>query len=250
MLDVKKIASVEEGVIKLLTIRELPVPDFSVERACKGEYTHILRIGEERIPLLYHRYEPRINALHGYGRSTLENCCLNTYSFVGSDVSLEELLWRELDLAEYILGSKIVKITAFVNGGACNLIAKTALGTLANLELGNTMASGTIPQFSHRLITKHGMASDRTVNNMVEQNGIYLFGNNDTRPLTFDEGDYYLFGLSESESTEVSYIYGIIKGAVDRQELISQNKRLKGLVKAAFESSRLGKSVFVSEEEL
>ncbi len=252
MLEVKysKVASVEDGVRRLLTIRDMEAPDFSVANKPEGEHVDVLTLSGKRIPLLAWRYEPRMNSLRNYGQKAVkENCCLNASSFVGKDVDISDVIYKELDIAEYLLGEPIVKVTAFMNGAACNLIAKTESGMQANLELGATMAPGTIPQFQHRLITKHGMANDKGVNDLVEQSGVYVFSDSDTRPVVYDDGEYYLYGLSVEESVTCTYVLAIIKGTVLADSIIEQDKHLRTLVDAVYESARLGKSVFVGGAE-
>lgn len=242
--------SIEDGVRRLLTVRDKAVPEFKLEHRGEGELCDTLIYGGRRIPLLTWRQEPRMNSMRNYGlKAPLENCALNTVSFLGKDFSLDALIYRELDIAEYTLVSPIKKVTAFMNGNACNLLAKTESGALAGLELGATMAPGTIPQFNHRLITKHGMASDRTVNNVVEQSGVYLFADGDARPVAYDDGEYYLYGLSVEDSCEAVYIFRILIGAIDADALIEQDKRLRLALAAVHESARLGGSVFVGGEE-
>lgn len=248
MLDfhLKKVESVKEGVIRLLTIRDLPIPEFEIVKRGEGEFTDTLIYEGKEIPLHHWRHEPRIDRMHGYGKKEPDNNnCVNTYSFVGSDIPLDCLLYKELDIAEYLLGSPIVKVTAFVNGNACNLLAKTAKGTVAGLELGATMAPGTIAQFGHRLITGHGMATDRTVNTLVEQSGVYLYKNNDSRPYEYNDGEYYLFGLTNEECYTATLIQGIIKGVVDGDALIRDKEHLLRVLDAVYKSSEEKRSVEV-----
>lgn len=240
MLDfhLEKVRSVKEGVIRLLTVRDLPIPEFDIVKRAEGEFTDTLVLEGKRIPLLTWRHEPRIDRMHAYGKKEPDNNnCINTYSFVGSDIPLECLIYKELDIAEYTLGSPIVKVTAFINGAACNLLAKTAKGTVAGLELGATMAPGTIPQFNHRLITGHGMATDRTVNTLVEQSGVYLFKNDDSRPHEFNDGEYYLFGLSPEECQCATLVQGIIKGEVNAERLIRDAEHLSRVLRAVYTSA-------------
>ena len=244
MKNQKPVKSVREGVVKLLEMRELSAPDFEIIKK-KGEFAELLILGGKEIPLLFWRHEPRINSLHEYGSDLTDNSALNVYSFVGSDTALDEHIFKELDLSEYILNSKIEKVTAFINGGACNLIAKTESGTLANLELGNTMAEGTQPQFSHRLVTKRGMASDRTVNSMTEPFGVTLFSSSDTRPFGFDDADHYLLGLTPDEAYRVTFIRAIIVGDIDADRLCADYERLKSVLNAVYRSAKESESVNV-----
>lgn len=243
-----KVSSVEEGVRRLLTVRDVPIPEFSIEPMGEGGLCDTLILGERRIPIFRWRHDPRMNAMRNYAlKAPDENCALNTVSFIGKDTSLDAIIYRELDIAEYLLVSKTEKITAFVNGGACNLVAKMESEGVAGLELGATMAPGTIPQFNHRLITKHGMASDKTVNNIVEQSGVYLFADGDPRPVAYDDGEYYLYGLSVEESCAATFIQSIILGRIDADALIEQDRHLRELLALVHESARIGKSVKVKE---
>ncbi len=243
----EKLSSVEEGVRRLLTIRDRAIPDFRVDPRSEGELVDTLVLEGERLPLLDWRYEPRTNSMRGYGRVAEQNCCVNVSSFFGSDTPLDVLIYRELDLAEYLLHSKIVKVTAFIRGGACNLIAKCESGAQANLELGTTMAPGTIPQFQHRLITTHGMANDKGVNDLVEQSGVYVFTNEDTRPVVYDDGEYYLYGLTVEQSVRCTFIQGVVLGRVDKAELVEQDKHLREVLAAVHKSAECGQSVLVGD---
>lgn len=246
----EKVTSVEEGVRRLLTVRDVEIPEFELLRRPEGYYTDVLVYDGKKIPLFPKRYDPRMNNMRGYGmKAVYENCILNTISFAGNDVSLDEIMYYELDLAEYVLGTRVTKITAFINGGACNLLAKTENGAVAGLELGATMAPGTIPQINHRLITKHGAATDRTVNNVVEQSGVYLFSASDPRPVAYDDGEYYLYGLTVEESMLATFIQAVLLGRISADALIEQDKHLRELLLAAHKSAECGKSVPVSAKE-
>lgn len=252
MLEVKyeKVTSIEEGVRRLMTVRDEEIPDFTLERRGDGGLCDMLVLSGERIPLLSWRHEPRMNSMKNYGcRAPEENCAINTVSFVGKDTSLDALIYRELDIAEYTLRSKIESVTAFVNGDACNLLGKCKSGAMLGLELGATMAVGTVPQFNHRIITKHGMASDRTVNNVVEQSGVYLFADGDARAIPFDDGEYYLYGLTPADGYTAVYIRAIIKGTVDKDELVRQDEHLRRVLAAVHKSAKSGAREKVSEVE-
>ena len=247
MLEPKyeKLSSVKEGVIRLLTIRDREIPEIEILARAEGELVDTLVLDGERLPLLDWRYEPRTNSMRGYGKVAEQNCCVNVSSFFGSDTPLDVLIYRELDLAEYLLHSKIVKVTAFMRGAACNLIAKCESGAQANLELGVTLAPGTIPQFQHRLITTHGMANDKGVNDLVEQCGVYVFTNEDTRPIVYNDGEYYLYGLTVEESVRCTFIQGIVLGRIDKAALVEQHKHLGEVLAAVHKSAECGQSVMV-----
>lgn len=237
----EKVTSIREGVEKLLQIRGREVPEFTFENRQEGGFTPTLLWEGNVIPLFTTRYDPRIRHIAGYGNKTEENSALNVYSFVGSDVSLDQLIYRELCIAEFILHSKVKKITAFVNQNAANIIAVMEDNTTANMDLGNTMAPGSHNQCQHRLITKHGMANDLSVTDMTVQHQVYIFGKDGTS--VFDDDEYYLYGLNEEEVETVLTIHGIFTGHIGWQTWAQDHQRYLQMIRAVYESGETGKTV-------
>jgi len=238
----EKITDLHAGVKKLLTIRGRNVPEFRIEPRRADDFTDTLVWDGNRIPLFSSRYEPRIRAVARYGSKPEDNSALNVYSFSGSDVSLERLIYREFDIAEFILNSRIKKITAFVNRHAANIIAIMENGTAANIDLGNTMQPGMHNQCQHRLITNHGMANDLGVTDMTVQHQLYVYGQNGVQ--VYDDDEYYLYGLDEDEVAKVLTVHAVITGQVDWRQWADNDARYRRLIAAVFESDRLGKPVF------
>ena len=81
----------------------------SAERNPKlyGEFLDTLVWNGNRVPLFSTHFDQQIRAMAKYGQDPEQNSALNVYSYMGSDVTLDELLFRELDIAEFILHSKI-----------------------------------------------------------------------------------------------------------------------------------------------
>lgn len=230
------VTSIEEGLKKLLLMREMDIPKYSYGKMQSSIVDQLCYQGKE-IPVFYWRHEPKIMGLRIYGQKNVqENCTLNAYSFAGKDETIEELLFREMDLAEYILGAKVVKVTAVRNGDACNIIGVTELGTCVNLEIGTTMAPGSTNQCQHRLITKRGMANDRVVDTQVVQESVYVYDNRSTTPTTYSDLDLYLYGLRTTDILKVSFAFSILTERQNVEELILQAKHLNQVVKAVQES--------------
>ena len=248
---VEKVLTVEEGVKKLLSIREYPHPEkMEFHYKTAGELVDTLILGEDKIPLPYWRYEYRIFSLAEYGHENpADNCMLNVYSFVGNDETIEQHLYRELDIAEHLLCSRIAKVTAFKNGDACNLMAVTEAGTLANLELGTTMAPGTVNQCQHRLLTTRGMACDRPVESMVTESSTHLFRNDSIKPTFYNDLEYYLWGLGADDVVRVTYIQDIVKNNVDVAELKANDAHLRRVIAAVLRSDEIGDTVYVEKGE-
>ena len=237
----EKVTDIRQGVIKLLTVRSREIPDFSLENCQEGGFTPVLLWEGKRIPLFTTRYDPRIRHIAGYGNDTAENSALNVYAFAGSDVSLDQLIYRELSIAEFVLHSKIKKIMAFVNQNAASIIAVMENETTANIDLGNTMAPGSHIQSQHRLITKHGMANDLSVTDMTVQHQVYIFGQEATT--VYDDDEYYLYGLNEQEVETVLTIHGIFTGHIDCTTWPEDHDRYLSMVKAVYASAETGKAI-------
>ena len=232
----EKVTSIEEGLNKLFLMREMDIPKYSYGKMQSGLVDRLCYQGNE-IPVFYWRHEPKNMGLRIYGQKNVqENCTLNVYSFTGKDETIEELLFREMDLAEHILGAKVVKVTAVRNGDACNIIGVTELGTCVNLEIGTTMAPGSTNQCQHRLITKRGMANDRVVDTQVVQESVYVYDNRSTTPTTYSDLDIYLYGLNTTDILKVSFAFSILIERQNVEELILQANHLNQVVKAVQES--------------
>ena len=237
----EKVTDIRQGVEKLLKIRGREIPEFTFENRQEGGFTPTLLWEGKKIPLFTTRYDPRIRHIAAYGNKVEENSALNVYAFTGSDVSLDRLIYREICIAEFILHSKIVKITAFVNENAANIIAVMEDGTTANMDLGNTMAPGSHIQCQHRLITKHGMANDLSVTDMTVQHQVYIFS--EDGKAVYDDDEYYLYGLSEEEVETVLTIHGIFTGHISCETWQEDHLRYVKMVEAVYESGRTGKPV-------
>ena len=241
----EKVTDIRQGVEKLLTIRGREIPAFSLEQPEEDGFTPILLWEGKRIPLFTTRYDPRIRHIAAYGSKVEENSALNVYAFTGSDVSLRKLIYRELCIAEFILHSKIKKITAFVNENAANIIAVMEDSTTANLDLGNTMAPGSHIQCQHRLITKHGMANDLSVTDMTVQHQVYVFSQDGAK--VYDDDEYYLYGLDEAEVETVLTVHGILTGHISCESWAEDHQRYLAMIEAVFQSAAAGKTILLED---
>lgn len=235
--------SVEEGVKKLLIIRNCEVPEFTYNRKVDGEYADTLIFDGKEIPVLDEWYNAHILYIAQYGEETEKNSALNVYSFTGSDVSLKDLMFKEFYIAEYVLHTKIVKVTAFVKPNAANIIAVMADGTAANIDIGNTMAPGTVNQCQHRLITTKGMACDRGAGDYTVQSLLTVFHSDYSEPECYDDDQFYLYGLSDSDVQKAVTVHAIITGQVDYSDWNERKSRCIEAVKAVYVSDAEGRTV-------
>ena len=242
-----RINTPEEGARRLLMLREEEHPEFSVKLRTEDDPYDRLVISDCRIPLLYHRFDPRLKAICDYASEDTDSLsALNVYSFVGRDMSLDELLVRELDIAAYILHSEIESVTAYLNGSSANVIARMKSGTLANLELGATMAEGAINQCQHRLITSRGMASDRVVDTQTVSAMLNLYTSSGEH-IEIDPGDRDVFGLDYEDSFKVYCIRAAVLGFPEAQGMNDAEQRAAIALAATHKSASLGRTVSILE---
>lgn len=236
----EKIVRIEDGVEKLLAKLEIPVPEYGLVRRTESDMTDLLNLEGKRIPLLWWRYHEKINSIYDFARTNPGSCCcLNVYSFAPAGDTLKRHLYRELDIAEYILGSEADRITAFAAGEAMNAVVVMKNGTVANLELGATLPAGSEVQCQHRLITTNGMANDRSVDTVTVQSAINLFSDS-PKPDVYTDIESWLYGLTPDEVNKTYCITGLMRGLDKADDYIAADKRLRAAVKAAFESSKSG----------
>ena len=93
----------------------------------------------------------------------------------GSSLDLAAILYREFDLAEWLLGSPIAAVTASITGPVANVIVRLANGVVCGVEAGATLPAGTAMIDRHELIAQRGVACDRVVDTQVPQNSVYAF---------------------------------------------------------------------------
>lgn len=227
--------------------KESPNFDY-VEKRFDGYLDVLIKDGKE-IPLLWWRSIRTISALIDMASSDkLKKCCLNVYSFAQKNISLKELLVREIDIAECALGSKCSKITAFKNGDSCNVIAVMKNESVANLELATTMPESARSQCQHRLITDNGMVCDRAVDNVVFEERVSVYSQNKGYAQTYDDGETLLYGYTEEEVSKCYCVFMLLRKDYDENEFIKQFEHLNCVYNAFENSVALGNTVLVKGE--
>ena len=148
---------------------------------------------------------------------------------VEKDNDIFDELYRELDICEYILGRKIVGITAMQNDNTLNVIATAEDKIVCTIEISATLAKGEVAKDKHEIISQRGIACDVVVDAQLKQDSIYVFGAENKK---FTDVDFELYGLSLEDIAVVRSAFTIAqKGAKD--EMIAIDKKLKVLVEKA-----------------
>lgn len=209
---------------------------------------------EEIIPLFPWRQERRFQELARLVESkTVEDVVLCRFScFTGDrNGSLESLLYREFDLAEWLNGSAIISLYG-TRGGTqfMNLLLHLANGAICSLEAGTMMPD----KFSqramdrHELIGRRGVASDRVVDTQIPQESIYLYTPKGEK--RFTDTDSELFGLEDSLVYSIRDAFSFVRqyGSGSNKDLVQairnrrrDHDRLTGLIDLAVKSADLEK---------
>ena len=168
---------------------------YSVEAKATLKDSKVAVIDGVETPNLSHRLERRFIELKNIVQGgTLQGISVMRVARIvekGSDIFAE--LYRELDICQYILGRKIVAVTAMQNDNTLNVIATTEDSIVCTIEISATLAKGEIPKDKHEIIAQRGTACDVVVDAQLKQDSIYVFGAENKK---YTDVDFELFGLS------------------------------------------------------
>lgn len=154
----------------------------------------------------------------------------------GASLDLAAILYREFDLAEWLLSSPICAVTASITGAAANVILRLEQGIVCGVEAGATLPPGTAMVDRHELIARRGVACDRVVDTQVPQDSVYALTADGTHRYT--DTDAELFGLEADEVLLVRAAYDALLHAERADALRRQHQRLAALVRLACDSDR------------
>lgn len=156
----------------------------------------------------------------------------------GVSLGLAGVLYREFDLAEWLLGARIETVAASIQGEAANVIARLANGVVCGIEASAMLPPGTAMLDRHELIARRGVASDRVVDTQVPQQSVYLFTPQGTQAYTDCDAE-----LFEWAADDVALVRAALEAFKDFGRaaplLRAQHDRLVRLVNLAMESDRL-----------
>lgn len=206
------------------------------KKALLQEYSVV--IDNTEIPLLPWRCERRFVELKNIvnngtlvGVSTFRVCRIDTR---GSDINM--LLYREFDICQYIIGSKISEIMTFKNDNTANVLAKLENNVICTIEVAATLAVGTQPIDKHEIISQRGIACDRVVDTQVPQQSIYSYIDSNI-PETYTDVDFELFGLEAEKVALVRQAFEAAKNPTLMDELKKDARGLKKLINLSDKSA-------------
>lgn len=190
------------------------------------------------LPLLSHRWQRRFVELRNLTQGgTLSGVSVMRVARIlprGTD--LYRALYRELDLCRFILGREITAIMAVDAPGVLNVMATAEDGVVCTLELAATLAEGETPKDKHEIIAAHGIACDVVVDAQLQQDSIYVFGQEND---TYTDVDFELFGLPAEDIAVVRAAFSLARDE-DFDARVAEDKQLTALVDLARRSVQSG----------
>ena len=221
---------------------EFLLKKYSVGKEAVLNGTTAVIVNGKAYPLLPWRGERRFielrnlireGAIHGIS-------VMRTLRIVKKGSDLYKELYRELDLAQYILGTEITEIFAVGDlAYALNIIAKCREGCLCTFELSATLGENAPVIDKHEIIAKSGVACDRAADTLIPQNSIYVYGEKEA---VYTDVDAELFGLSIEACAVVRSAFAIVKSAED---LSGQAAALEKLIDCTKRSLQCVENVLV-----
>jgi len=189
---------------------------------------------ENQIPLLTWRLKRKFVELKKIVQDgVIENVCMFRFSGMGNTDEWDwmSLLYREMDLCEFIGGGKIVSIQAAIsNAQSGNVILRLDNNILCSVEISTKMPSGSELIDRHEIIAQRGVASDLVVDTMIPQNSIYSYTKNGEN--RYRDVDEELFGFDESQIDHIRSAFQVLKQGELAHKWKAQHKRLVNFVRA------------------
>lgn len=174
---------------------------------------------------------------------TLEDPCLLRFCHLShASTSLEELLYREFDLAEFISGHKITALhAAFTDGRSGSVIIRLEGGIIGSVEVGNLLPETEKEVDRHEIIARRGVGSDIVVDTQIPQQSIYLM-TEDGRG-SFKDTDSELYGLEEKQIERVRAMFAFLQDRSTADAHAAQDEHIRKAVRAAIESNETQKKI-------
>jgi hypothetical protein len=203
----------------------------------------------KEVALLPWRVERRFVELKNLiDNKTLED--VSTFRFAhlapAGDKTLDELIYQELDLCEWLGGFQVSKLFAvFSNEKAANIIVKLKNDLSCSVECSVMLPDGVAAISRHEIIARRGVASDQVVDTQTPQSSIYTYTAENKKHFT--DIDAEIFGLSQSDVHTVRAAFKVLSSPGTAGEWATQHQHLINLIKKAKQSEISGEAFIIEE---
>ncbi len=232
--------TIEDGIASVIEMYRLNIDtEWRYIPAQEGELYDTLILNGEEYPFFWWRGDTQVSALISLAPER-KPCSFKLNRTCPKSEGLDRLLYRELDIAEQVLGAPIAKVMCYRNDPALNMIATTESGRVAIFELAAVLNDETAEQGRHTYWGEDGMASDRVVSQKTASEAVYLFTEDEKNPETYNDIFNYMYGLSKLDATKAATILSILLGAIDISKWKEQDAHYRRCIAAANESAATG----------
>lgn len=160
-----------------------------------------------------------------------------------------ELLYRELDLCQWILNDKIVNIYALENAGkTISVIGKTKKNIIYAIDIGTTLSDESTPVTRHEIVGREGVISDRCVDERIPTMAMYVFEEDKITPTSYMDPDFFVDGLIPEEIFTLEYMTDVISRKEIREEMTKAHHELLESMNCVKVSAKTGDIVTMEVE--
>jgi len=230
----EKCLTIKDGVDRVLKIFETEPVSWEL---LPGDYTDILVLEGKEYPLFWWRADPQVDMMHDLAPER-KPCSMKLNRTCPKSWGLEKLLYKELDIAEYMLGSRVKSMMNFRQGDSMNMLCTMENERVALFELGATLHDDTDEQGRHTYWGEAGMASDKVVSQKLPSRAVYLFTRDKAEPTTYHDLFIYMYGLSHTDVMKAVCIAEILLGRRDISDWNEKDAHYRRCIQVAAGSAQ------------
>ncbi len=194
---------------------------------------------KNQIPLLVWRVKRKFVELKKIVEdAVIENVCLFRFCCMGSKDkwTLSSLLYREIDLFEFIGDGKVISVQAVISDEQVgNIILRLDNNILCSIEVSIQMPSNTPLVERHEIIAQRGVTSDLVVDTQIPQSSIYSYTSQGESRYT--DVDMELFGFDDLYIDQIRSAFQVLKTPDLSKQWQQQHKHLCSLIRMIYESN-------------
>ncbi len=214
---------------------DLLVDKYSVDKKVVLKDSNTVCVDNTEYPLLPWRSERRFIEM-----KSLVDCgdingisVMRTLRITNRGTDLVKELYREFDIAQFMLSTKIVEVFAIGDEQhAINVIAKTEAGYICTFEMAASLSEDAEIIDKHEIIAISGVACDRAVDTQVPQKSLYVYGASAT-PEAYMDVDFELYGLTLDQCAVVRSAFDVAQNGKDFTQDVLHLNRLTSAVKTS-----------------
>lgn len=234
----QKCRTIEEGVRSVLAVYQVePAAQWSYVPATEGELVDSLVLDGVKYPLFWWRCDPQVATMQELAPER-RICSMKLNRSGAKSQGLERLLYKELDIAEFIMDTQVRTVMNFRNGNSMNMLCTMENERVALFELAAALHDDTPEQGRHTYWGEDGMASDRVVSQKLASEAVYLFTQEDKNPEVYNDLFLYMYGLGKTEVLKACMIAEILMGRRDISDWLDRDAHYRRCIAAAEQSAK------------